>query len=165
MNVSSSWVEEGTHGAFSLVEVVLAIGVIALSAIGILSLTALSAGYSRESAQDTAFAFMTRSTISNLRNRGFTALNTPAFPSPGQWDDAIPDFYYDVNGRMALDANGVPDATKHADSIYSCTVTRHQPSFQATTNLLHLRLEFAWLAGTNANPQQRRVIHASICHE
>lgn len=152
-------------GGFSLVEVILAIGVIAFSMVGVLSLMTLSANSSRESSQDTAFALMTQTTLSKLRYRGFAAISSPALPAKGTLDDATPDFYYDSTGRMALKADGTEDTVAHADSIYGCTVTRYTPVYQASTNFIYLRFQYTWPVIAPAANQQKTIVYTGISND
>ncbi len=147
---------------FSLIEVVIALGIISFCMIGVLGLIALSANYSGQSSRETAFALMAQSTISNLRSRGFSLINTPALPTQGTLDDATPDFYYDVNGRVALKSDGTVDTSPHSDSIYGCTVTRYSPNNQTSANVIFLRLEFSWPIVAPAVNRQKIDVYTSI---
>jgi uncharacterized protein (TIGR02598 family) len=147
-------------GGFSLVEVVMALGVITFAMMGVLGLLALSANYSAQSSRETTFALMTQSTISYLRNLGFA--NIPAF------NNAVPYFYYDVDGRMALQSGKTADTSAAAQSAstYSCTVTRYTPDApQNTNNLIILRLEFSWPVNAPAANQQTTDVYTGISND
>ncbi len=124
----------GARG-FSLVEVVLAIGVIAFGIVALIGILAFSTGLSRSSDQDTIIAAMSRQVTSELRNTAFASL-----PPTGTF------WYFDGEGRRL--------AVK-AKAIYQCqinlTADDAYKSANNTPNLYQVRLVFtSALAATPA---------------
>ena len=112
---------------FSLVEVVLAIGVVAFGIVALLGMLTLSTGLSRNSDQDTMLATMSRQVTSELRNTAFASL-----PPTGTI------LYFDADGTKL---------TSNKGAIYQCqinlTADTSYKSSDSTQNLYQVRLVFA----------------------
>jgi len=148
---------------FSLIEVVLALGLVSFALLAMTGLLSLGFTSSRESVEDTNLALASETALSVLRSHGFVSVSANADYEPG---DAAPDFYFDASGSLAVDANGLPATAPDSETQYACTVTRFAPTLdQATTHLLYLRLEFTWPWAAPAAHRQHRVVMGSLVND
>lgn len=115
--------------AFSLVEVVLALGIVAFVMVSVLGLMSVGIKANKESAEDIAVGFITQYVASTLRLEGFNEVSVNS-----DYADANPDFYFDVNGAPSTSQNGV----------FACTITRSTPSGAPANGTLFLKAEIAW---------------------
>jgi len=148
--------------AFSLVEVVIALGLVSFVLISLVGLLATGLRSSRESGEDTNLAFCAETAQQLLRTEGFSnALNNANY-APG---DSTPDFFFDSTGCLQTDASGVPLPTNNPNSLYACTVTRHPPVlFQTTTNFMVYQLKFVWPLGIPSPNRQQRIVPVSLAN-
>jgi uncharacterized protein (TIGR02598 family) len=147
---------------FSLVEVVLAIGIVSFALLTIIGLLTISLSASRGAAEDTNLALMSPTVASVLNAQGFTSVmaNT-AYAATA----ATPAYYFDINNEMTRDGNGNPISTPNANSIYACTITRRTPVlFQATSNIVYLQLKFTWPLTASANSRQQKIVFTSVAN-
>jgi type II secretory pathway pseudopilin PulG len=175
--------------AFTLVEVVLALGITAFALASILVLLSIGVGSSKGSTDDTVLATMANEVINDLRRQYFFTNGVHPGPSPpvltsgvlpGTTDvqpgltpaPAGPySIFFDVSG-LRLQSNG-SDSALSAAAVYQCLVTLQgdpatlsavgsdgSTSTQAV-NLLNVTLRFTWPAQA-ANPANTRTIHATI---
>jgi len=146
--------------AFSLVEVVIALGVVSFVLLSMLGLLSTGLQSHRESAEDTNLAFCAETAISLLRSGGFSrAASETAY----QETNATPDFYFDAAGQVQVDSDGKPVKFQNPESHYACTVTRATPTLdQPTANLLYLRLKFSWPLAAPSTARQQRVVITSL---
>jgi type II secretory pathway pseudopilin PulG len=149
--------------AFTLVEVVLAIGVTAFSLTGVMGLLSAAFTTGKASMDDTELVAMANRAVSDLRRQDFTALpggaSVPARTTP-TLATASP-IFFDSSGQL-LSSIGTGTPTQ---ATYRCTET-----IQADTNslgsdgsvhLLHVTLTFAWPAQV-ANPTNARKVYVDI---
>ena len=133
--------------AFSLVEIALAVGIVAFALTAIMGLLASGMGSGKASTDDTIVATMTKAIVSDLRQRSFPTLPgtvsvgagvsplavtapipihspTAALPSAAA---AIPIYYFDSAGNRVMNPDGTDPTTPaqiFADgAIYQCTET------------------------------------------
>jgi uncharacterized protein (TIGR02598 family) len=137
---------------FSLVEVVLAVGVAAFVLVAITGLLSVSLNSARESATDTLIVSMASRALSDLRSQPFTNLN----PSLGA-----------TSNRLYFDDLGVPTNTPPAmgfacDVVMQGDTNTYNPSTNLPAaervSLLRVRLIFSTLG----RPGTNRVIQSSI---
>lgn len=134
--------------AFSLVEVTIALGVIAFAVVSIIGLLAVSFNTSRASASDSAMGSMIGTVMNRFRSQPFDSI-------------AGGDFYFDADGAL--------QASQGPYSAYKCTVTVIDDPDTAGTgatggaqiNLKRVNLEFTWPAAA-LNPPNRRMVNAAV---
>ncbi|CAN5384039.1 hypothetical protein BH09VER1_BH09VER1_07260 [soil metagenome] len=143
---------------FSLVEVVLAIGIFSFAIVAIFGLLSVGMRSSKESDNDLAISLMARTVASSLRLEGFSSVLTNAGYVQG---GASPKYYFNHEGELAV-TNGVPAATALPDSLYSCTVARATPSGLNTTNVIFLQMKFSWPVQAAATNQQSKTVVTSL---
>lgn len=121
-------------GGFSLVEVVLAVGIIAFCLVAIVGLFSVGHLASRHATDDTSLAAATSQVISKIRAR--TNLSLPT------------NYYFNLQGRV------VPTVE---EASYVCAVDYSTvPEAEVTdisTNLARVKIQFTWPASV---PQERR---------
>ena len=154
------------RGGFSLVEVVLALGVIAIGVVALLGLLSISAGSSRSSDQATVIASISRQVLAEMRGMPFASLpvKTTLWPVEPTTTDRLPvepgdptpppptyiaNLYFDNEGRRA---------TAATEAFYRCRVKMMPDpktmTFSTTatviarTNLYRVMLEFSRTQGS-----------------
>lgn len=145
---------------FSLVEIVMAIGIISFALLAIISLFSVGLQGSRESSEDTYLALMTQYVNAWSRSQAFANLaaasnNASANPAPA--------FFFNAAGEVTRDTGGTPVPVAAADSHYACTVTWQTSS--VSTNLISLQYRFEWPWSAPAAGRQQRVIVTSRANE
>lgn len=144
---------------FSLVEVVIAIGIIAFAIVAIFGLMSAGLRNGQESASDLALGMMTQSVSANLRMAGYQAVLSNAAYLPSNTNA---NFYFNLDGDMALDGAGAPSTAPLSNSYYLCSVARRTITTLPTTNIVFLRLVFSWPLQAPVANQQKRVILTSL---
>jgi uncharacterized protein (TIGR02598 family) len=157
---------------FSLVEVVLALGVASIALVTIIGLLGVAVNTSGSAGHDTLLVAMTNEVLNDLRAAEFDGLwkalpraekkPTPAATSVA-WADST--YYFSNEGALV-------DAAKAADfaTMYQCVVKKTpDPTSQLTPtspyNLVKLQLTFTWPVSANSDPAKRpnrQTIYASI---
>ncbi len=141
--------------AFSLVEVMLALGIFTFAIMAVFGLLSVSVTSDKSAASDTAIAQMSATALSLIRAQSFYQIKTNTL-----FSGTAPAFYFDLNGQIGLNSSGPPDTTTHTNSYYSCTIQRTvSPS---STNLLYLQYTFRWPIFAPATNQQSRVLNTTI---
>jgi len=148
------------ESAFSLVEVVLAIGLFSFALLALVGLLTVGLKGSRESGDDTILSLCTETTQALVRAEGFSQVLTNALYAPG---NTTPDFFFDSGGILLTDSAGAPLRTQNTNALYGCLVTRPVLS-QATPNLLVYQLKFVWPLAAPAANRQQRVVPASLAN-
>jgi len=129
---------------FSLIEIVLALGIISIGLVAILGLVATSINSSKDSKDDTNVALMAQAVSAQIRSIGYTAVTTgtSSFGISGasvpynqnyQNTDNNPDFFFDASGNLIRDTNGATVITSSnipsgTIPLYSCTVRIKDPN-------------------------------------
>jgi len=119
----------GQASAFSLVEITLALGIVAFALLAIFGLLPVAIDSSRESAKDATFSAITERVVGDLRSRGYDWLtNASATPAPNTvWP-------------YAFDSDGRPVATNSPNRAFQCDVVQgvnvNPNSLAITTNAL-----------------------------
>jgi Tfp pilus assembly protein PilV len=145
----------GARGrAFSLTEIVIALGIFSFAIISILGLLLSVTKSNAGAATDTVLAQMAGNTMTQLRSKDFAFVHSHA-----AYGDATPDFYFDVAGKMARDPAGNPATTPDGDSIFGCVVTR---SGSSSSNMDFLVLDFRWPISAPSASQQSRKLTSSM---
>jgi uncharacterized protein (TIGR02598 family) len=134
------------HRAFSLVEVVIALGIAAFALAAVIGLCSVALNTNRESADDTRIALMARAVISDLERQGFEKAR--------QSIETTPDLYFDREGRA------VPS---RKEAAYRCALTARPDTAttgaDGTVHLVAVSLTFTWPAQT---PTSTKKLHASL---
>jgi uncharacterized protein (TIGR02598 family) len=130
----------GRPQAFSLVEVVLALGVIAFALTAMLGLLVVAMDSDKSSGSDTALAAMSRQVFSDLRAMPYANLPAGA------------DYYFDADGSEC----------PQAGAVYGCHVTVADDSGVASGNLKKVQMTFSWPPSA-AKPETKN-IHGSIAN-
>ncbi len=121
---------------FSLVEITLALGIVAFVLIAVLGLFSVGLDSSRRSASDTV--------ISQVVNQVLSDIRTPALPAPGS---AALEFYYNEKGAT------VPQQ----EAVYKVSLYTQSPGAvlpDTGSRLYLIRLDISWPGGST-------VVHAS----
>lgn len=107
------------RSAFSLVEITLALGIVAFVMVGVLGLFSVGLDASRRSAGDTVFPQVIHQVLSQVR--------TPDLPPPG---DPPLTFYFNEKG----------ESVTAADAIYNVTLSTQDPAASLPDTGSHLYL-------------------------
>lgn len=127
--------------AFSLTEVVIALGIISFAFVGVLGLFSTSFHTSRQSIEKTQLAFMASDIIESLRNEPFDDVASGAGTNI---------FYFDSDGER------LPGST---NAVYLCRVNvSSDPETESNgiPNLLRVRLDFFWPTHIEPPPNTNR---------
>ena len=141
---------------FSLIEVVLALGITSFTIISIIGLLSFGLQNSRESAEDTNLALITQTTTSLLRSQPFTnILNSATFAT----NNTNANYFFDVTGDLTRDATGAPATVPNADSLFACTLARRTPPLATpgTTNFIYLQYRFTWPLSAPATNRKEKI--------
>ena len=150
-------------GGFSLVEVVIALGITSFVIIAIIGLLSTGLQSSRESAEDTSLALMAQTTTSLFRAQPFSnVFGSVRFDAA----DTAADYFFDANGDLTRDATGAPATAANADSLFACTVTRRTPPLAplSASNFLYLQYKFTWPLSAPAANRKEKVILSSVAN-
>lgn len=147
--------------AFSLVEVVLAMGVASFALTAMMGTLSLGLGSSKASTDDTVRAVMVSDIVGGLRRQRFVDAQS--------YVQAAPAIYFDVYGNRLKNPAGTGDLPRNdaiaAGAIYQCTQTAVADSDTSSANgdpnLLRVALTFAWPAAA-ITPANTKVVHATI---
>lgn len=137
---------------FSLIEVVIAIGIVSFAMMAILGLFSVGLQSNRESAEDTTLALMSQQMNAWSRSQPFTNLTA---------SNTV--FFFNAGGELTRTANGDPATTAGIDSHYSCTISPQTNS--VSTNLIYLQSRYEWPLSAPSTGRQQRVIVASRANE
>lgn len=140
---------------FALVEIAIAIGIMAFALVGILSLLSVGMKTGRESTDDTVIATMATAVISQLRATNPSSATLASL--------ATTNFYFDGNGGGWTSAAGSFGAS-NAASHYECRVefTNTFTNTTASTNVRMARLTFTYPLAAPATNRQSNIVHASL---
>ena len=135
---------EAKRRAFSLVEIVLALGIISFGCVAIFGLLSVTATVNRRSSDETAIATMSRQVISSIKQQEFSTVQASLV-------GATTNLFFDQSGTL------LPSSES---ALYQCAVTgladaSTTSSFsngQTQVNLIKFRLVFTWpLDGSASN--------------
>ena len=148
---------------FSLVEVVIATGIVSVVIITIIGLLTVGLRNSRESAEDTNLALMTQTISSLVRTRSFSNVYSSTDFSESNTDA---DYFFDANGTLVRDATGAPASNASADSHFACTITRRTPSLApvSSSNCIYLQYRFTWPLSAQATNRRDKVGFTSLAN-
>jgi prepilin-type N-terminal cleavage/methylation domain-containing protein len=152
---------------FTLIEVVLALGVCSVALVSIMGVLSIAIGTNGDSNTDTTLAAMSRHVLNDLRAVPFDALweatpreaDNPQPPAAGVADSPPDTIYY-------FTQEGLPAPTP-AEAIYRCVVHK-TPDLKTRGanggpyNQLHLSLAFKWPFEAQANSGTSQTLYASI---
>ena len=160
----------GTSG-FSLVEVALALGVVAFALVAIVGLMSISMKSGKDSMDDTLLSAMTTAAISGLRAQHFidaTHLAGASGVLPGTAATSstaatvLPIEYFDDSGTLLSSAS---------NALYQCTMTLQPDGATAgapdangnqAVNMVRVSLAFAWPIAAAGNLPNVRIVTSSI---
>ncbi len=143
--------------AFSLVEVVLAIGIVSVAILVILGVLSVGLQSSREASEDTFLALSTQQLAAWSKSQTFSNLAVDSLASSNSV------FYFNAQGVLARTSDGAPATAPAADSHYLCTVKKNLSGI--STNFLHLQYRFEWPLAAPAPSRQYRIVVASRANE
>lgn len=152
--------------AFSLVEVVIAIALIAFLVSVIIAFLPLALGSLRDSSSNTLVVSMSNTVINNLKGQNFYTnaaasylASTPDVSTGGQPTASSQTFFFDASGTPIM-SNGtnvtVMTQAKTAGGIYQCTVTQvgdtnslasvgsNESASLQEVNQLNVSMAFVW---------------------
>lgn len=122
--------------AFSLIEVTIALGIIAFAMIVIMGLLPAGMSTVRESSEESAATNILAAVAADIRNIPAGQTNTPAYGIPA-WSDPVV-----AQGTLRVDANGSEPGSAQAP-VYAVTWTIIPPAAQsANPRYVHVRV--AW---------------------
>ena len=134
------------RNGFSLVEVVMALGIVAFALVSMLGLFSVGIGASKHSGEDTEVASMSAQVMSRLRN-----ITNSAVP-------ATTNLYFDYQGRFTNTANS-------QYGYYECRLTTQSASSTEissdTTSLIKAKMTFCWPSSTSQRPNTN-IVHATF---
>ena len=124
------------RNAFSLIEVMLAIGIISFAFVSVMGLLVVALKNERQASDDTAMASMTQYISSTLRARSFTATTSaPTF------------FAFDIDGRCLV-SSATPSPSLPTGTFFTCSVT----NLSVKTGTVRLYgLPFIWPTPANVS--------------
>lgn len=143
--------------AFSLVEVVISIGIVGFVILAILGLLSLGLQTSRESSKDTALALATQQVDAWSRSQPFSLLSSIA----GSSSNTV--FFFNAEGNLVRTESGSPVTESDGNSLYSCEVSAHESS--VSPHFIQLRYRFEWPLSAPAETRKQRVVVASRSNE
>ena len=160
-------------------EVVLALGIIAIAMVGIIGLIAFSMNSAKDSKDDTAVALMTQAVVSQLRETGYAVVtNNGAFTNTSySGGAATTTYFFDASGNMIRDTSGAPvtvatSLPATASPLYTCAITALNPvnaaiykspiSNPPTGGLAFIKLDFAWPYKAVIKNLQHKIIFTSL---
>jgi type II secretory pathway pseudopilin PulG len=135
--------------AFSLVEVVIAIGIISFALLAIMGLMATSQKSDREATDDTLLPAMAAGALDELRLGPFP-------PSPAT-------FYFNSAGTLQTNGTG-PISSSDANSLYRCEVKISGGVAVASDKMKILQMRF-FRPPSPSNTNASATIHASLSEE
>ncbi len=158
--------------AFSLVEVVLALGVASVALVSIIGLMGVAVNTSGSAGHDTLFVAMTNGVLNDMRSAEFDSLwkdiprnfkNVAPVSGTAAPVDSI--YYFSNEGALVPAANKADFST-----MYQCVVKKTpDPASQVAAgkpfNQMKLQITFTWPVSANADPAKRpnrQTIYASI---
>lgn len=145
---------------FSLIEVTMAIGIVAFALTAIMGLLSITLKNSKSAQDDTLVAEMTGDLMSYLRKQPFADIPN------------LTNVYFDVNGKRLnpINSSGVIQGMSASSAlaggaVYECLPSvagdTNTVSASGATNLWRLTLKFQWPAGV-ANTPNGKSIHADV---
>jgi len=158
------------RGGFSLIEVVLALGLVSFALLPMIGVLSVALGVSSSAGDDTALAAMSAQVLADLRAAPFDALGNPA-PSqvalpattlPATLTDSV--YYFTSDGVLITATNAATSPVV----LYKCDVSKvPDPGTQAPNggiyNRVMLQLSFSWPPGQNfSRPAGQKCYYASI---
>ncbi|MFZ4599777.1 MAG: type IV pilus modification PilV family protein [Terrimicrobiaceae bacterium] len=151
---------------FSLVEVALSLGIVAVALTAIVGLLSVTVGQTKAITDDTLIADMSGDLLNTLRKQPFDGISS------------VPVVYYNIDGQRvnptAADGSveSMPAGSAiSAGAVYKCAprvtsdtnTTRPDPAGgDDITNLWRITLDFSWPVTAAGTPVNRRNIHADI---
>lgn len=154
--------------AFSLAEVVLALGLCSIALLSIVGLLGVSMKSSQDAGDHTALAAMSQQVLTDLAAAPFNALGeaqprATANP-PATLPEILADSIYYFNDQ------GIMVAANADDVVYQCTVRKTPDAStrgldDGPFNRVQLELHFTWPVTANADPARRphqQRLHASL---
>ncbi|MDD5350584.1 MAG: hypothetical protein PHQ12_10270 [Chthoniobacteraceae bacterium] len=154
------------HRAFSLVEVVLALGIVTIALFPMIGLLSVALDATGSAGDDTALAAMCAQALADLRAAPFDALGDPAPRQAATIPATLPTtladstYYFSTEGTLISGTNAAGDP--HA--LYECVVKKFPESdtqgeksgsTAGPYNRVKLELFFSWPVSSNPDPAKR----------
>lgn len=169
-------ISRNSSRGFSLIEIVLALGVVSFALVSMLGLLQVALDSDSSAGRDTTVAAMSGYVLNDLRAVPFDAL-WAADPQgardigPSTAQPAATTYYFTNEGAPVAAA----DLSKNVEALYKCVVTKTvdeltrsfkpgESTASGLCNQLKLQLEFTWplAAGGNAQKANSRILYGSI---
>jgi len=131
---------------FSLVEVVMAMGIVAFALVSMLGLFSVGIGAGKHSGEDTEMASMSMEVLGRFRNITSTVI------------PAATNLYFDYQGRYTNTANPL-------NAYYECRLTTQSAAATEissdTTSLVKAKMTFCWPSSAINRPNTN-IVHATF---
>lgn len=146
------------RAGFSMVEVVMALGIVSFALVSIFGLLSVGLMASKQSGSDTVIASMSAQITSRLQSGKDTiTVGTPL------------NYYFDNQGQLQVDGSDIPLTTSTADTLYQCVVNGRLPNASTEvadlgSHLILTTLTFSWptkVPDPNKRPNHE-VLHATL---
>jgi uncharacterized protein (TIGR02598 family) len=154
---------------FSLVEIVLAMGVISFAMVGILGLLSVSYNSRKASMDESLIAAMSRQIVASLQQQRFSGNSLFTGIQNNSQSSTILTVFFDSNGTRLQNSNGQDLTAASAQTLYQCEVAAQwvsnglgpSPKVAASTaSLLDLKLTFTWPVGVKK--PSTYIIHTNL---
>lgn len=139
-----------TRHGFSLVEVILSLGIVSFALVAMLGLLSVGFNASKQSTEDTLISTMTSKITSELRGTSSVTAATMTTPK---------EYYFDAQGILMTTGTG---------AVYYCQATMRHPSSSEVADLGSrfgiLTLDFTWPATISDKTKRpyKETIHVTI---
>lgn len=148
------------RAGFSMVEVVMALGIVSFALVSIFGLLSVGLQANKQSGSDTVVASMTAQVTSRIQSgKDSVAAGATA------------NYFFDNQGRLQTDSSDQPLTAATASSLYQCQVSGRLPNSSSEvpdlgSHLIFYKLDFSWPT-TISNPAKRsshEVLHATLAN-
>lgn len=146
------------RAAFSMVEVVVALGIISFALVSIFGLLSVGLIASKQSGQDTVVASMAGQILSRIQSGKDTLTVGTAI-----------NYYFDNQGRMQTNTTGQPITAATTDSLYHGQVNGRYPNASTEmpdlgSHLILTTLTLSWptAVADPAKRPNREILHATL---
>lgn len=143
--------------AFSLVEVVLSIGIVSFAVLAILGILSVGMNSNRDSKDDTILALATQEIEAWVRSQSFQSLAAVAGEEP------YTNLFMTSGGLLEKSGSGAPINAASSGSHYSCTISVFPTDL--SSNFLQLQYLFEWPLEAPATARRKRVMVSSRTNE
>jgi uncharacterized protein (TIGR02598 family) len=128
--------------AFSLIEIVLALGIISFALVAMLGLVGVSLNSGREATSDTDLSSMQAQVVAELQAKSFSTLTNTTV------------YYFNIDGKLIPTS---VEANTPGGALYRCQTTAIPLTTVApATKYLNLKLDFTWPVGALPANQNKK---------